>query len=315
MSAEVESMFSARLTPWHQLGTVVPSELTAREALTAAELDWQVTKEPLHTFTEDGAQTVETHVATVRDSDSSILGVVGSGYEVIQNQTMLEWAENLIDTGEAQFTTAGSLRDGKIVFAALELNVDMQLPGNDKIMPYLIVASSHDASLSFKAFTSPTRVVCMNTLRMAIAKTQTSWTIKHTATADYRLDAARRMLGLTIGYYDEFSAAAHAMVDQEIREVGYRNIQKKLLPVPKKATTRSKDRVLTERNKMDRFYTSGTVGEFKGTAWGVFNAVNEYETWGKAVKGQSRAERHALRAMNDDFPLTTKAHKLLAERV
>ncbi len=315
MSAEVESMFSARLTPWHQLGTVVPSELTAREALVAAELDWTVSKEPMHTMTAEGMRMIDTHEATVRSSDSSVLGVVGKGYEVIQNSTMLDWAENLVDTGDAQFTTAGSLRDGKIVFAALELNADMQLPGNDKIMPYLIVASSHDMSLSFKAFTSPTRVVCMNTLRMAIGRTQTSWTIKHTATADYRLDAARRVLGLTIGYYDEFSAAAHAMVDQEVRDVGYRNIQKKLLPTPKKATTRQKDRVLTERHKMDRFYTSGTVGEFKGTAWGVFNAVNEYETWGKAVKGQSRSERHALRAMNDDFPMTVKAQKLLAERV
>lgn len=314
MSHEVETMFS-RTTPWHELGRVTGKNLTARQALIQAELDWTVSKQPLYAMTHEGFQAVKDKVATVRSTDASVLGVVGSGYEPIQNVTMLEWAENLVDAGDARFVSAGSLREGKVVFCTLEIDADVELPGQrGQVKPYLTVASSHDSSLAFKAFTSPTIVVCMNTLRLAQQNSRSSWSIRHTSSADMRLEQARRMLGLVIGYYDEFSKTAHAMIDSYVSDAGYESLVKKIVPKPKaNATQRQSDNVAVARRRLTGLWNGTTLGDFRNTAWGALNAVNEYELWYKQIRGQQRAERHALRVLNDDFPLTEKAQKILVD--
>ncbi len=310
MSHEVETMFS-RTTPWHELGNISGRNLTAQEALIAGELDWQVEKQPLWTLTSNGFTEIDDQVATVRDSDGSVLGIVGKHYEPIQNEKMLTWAETLIDSGDANFVSAGSLRNGKIVFCTLEIDCDVDLPGQEgQVKPYLTVATSHNASLAFKAFTSPTIVVCMNTLRMAQRNSRSSWTIRHTTSADFRLEAARRMLGMVIGYYDEFSKQAHALIDKTISDTDFTWLGRAVLPMPKDPTQRVEDRVRTQRRQLNMIWNGHTLGDFRGTAWGALNAVNEYELWYKKVKGD-RAERHALRVLNDDFPMTEKAQKIL----
>jgi len=311
MAHEVETMVSARLTPWHQLGVVVEKEMTAAEALVLGGLDWKVEKRSLLTETDEFYIPVESHMAIVRDSDMSVLGVVGKDYEPIQNERWLQWAELLTDTGEAQFTTAGSLRQGRIVFACLEVNTKVELPGGDKIMPYLVVASSHDGSHALKAFTSPIRVVCKNTLDMALNAQGSSFMIKHTLNADWRLDTARRMLGLVIGYYDELSKEATAMIEQTVVDAQFDALVRHVLPIREDEwTPRQVDMARLRRAQVHTLYKGETIGDFRGTAWGAFNAVNEYELWERRVKGD-RAERHALRALNHDFPLSHKAHTYL----
>lgn len=311
MAHEVESMFS-RTTPWHELGRVTGRNLTAEQALVQSGLDWKVEKQPIYALTSEGFKQVEDKVATVRDKDASVLGVVGSGYEPIQNDKMLEWAEGLVDAGDARFISAGSLREGKVVFTTLEVDAEVELPGHrGQVKPYLTVASSHDASLAFKAFTSPTIVVCMNTLRMAQRNSQSSWTVRHTVSADLRLEQARRMLGLVIGYYDEFTKQAHQMIDQYVTDSEFQRLTDTILPAAKAdATQRQKDNVAVARRRLGQVWNGHTLGDFRNTAWGALNAVNEYELWFKNVKGE-RAERHALRVLNDDFPLTEKAQKIL----
>lgn len=311
MPHEVETMFSARLTPWHELGVITPRELTAVEALEVAHIDWTVTKRPLISEVEAGWVPVESHVAIVRDSDDSVLGVVGKDYEPIQNERMLTWAELLVDTGEAQFTTAGSLRGGRIVFACLEINREIHLPGGDELVPYFIVATSHDGSHAMKAFTSTTRVVCKNTLDASERGKKSSFSIRHTLNSEWRLETARQMLGMVMGYYDEFTAKAVAMIQQTVTDDEFTRMVRYLMPEPHEATPRQKELVAVARRQVHTLHQGTTIGEFRNTGWGAFNAVNEFELWGKRVKG-SRAERHALRALDRDFPLTVKAEKFLA---
>lgn len=311
MAAEVETMVSARLTPWHQLGVVVDKEMKAAEALVLGGLDWKVEKRPMLTETDEFYIPVESHVAIVRDSDMSVLGVVGKDYEPIQNERMLSWAELLCDTGEAQFTTAGSLRGGRVVFACLEINKVIDLPGGEKIIPYFVAASSHDGSHAMKGLTSPTRVVCMNTLQMAMRNAASSFSIRHTLNADWRLDTARKMLGLVIGYYDELVLEVEAMIEQPMIDAEFEAMVKHIFPIREDEwTPRQVDAAKTRRRQVHTLYSGETIGDFRGTAWGAFNAVNEYELWERRVKGD-RAERHALRALNGDFPLTHKAHTYL----
>jgi phage/plasmid-like protein (TIGR03299 family) len=301
-------MVSARITPWHELGVVVEKNMRAREALVLASLDWTVEKWPLYAESHDiMAVGVDTHMATVRSTDARVLGVVGKDYEPIQNERMLTWAELVVDTGEAQFTTAGSLRNGQIVFACLEVDTTVKLPGGDQILPYFVVATSHDGSHALKAFTSPIRVVCKNTLDMALGKAGASFSIRHTLNSDWRLESARRMLGMVVGYYDSLGIEAGRLVSQTIIDAEFNRMVADIFPVPEDPTPRQRDVTHLRRAQVKTLYHGETIGQFRGTAWGAFNAVNEYELWERRVKG-SRAERHALRALNRDFPLTHKAH-------
>lgn len=311
MSHEVETAFYARVPAWHGLGVVTPKELTAAEALVTAKLDWQVERAPLYVEKGDGLKLVSSHVATVRDRDHKVLGVVGAGYQPIQNERMLTWAELLVDTGEAQFTTAGSLRGGRIVFACLEINREIHLPGGDEVVPYFVVASSHDGSHAMRAFTSPIRPECSNMLAMAYARKRSSFHIRHTLNNDWRLDHARTQLRMVMGYYDEFDARAQAMIAQSVTDREFEAMVEAIMPEREDATPRQSQLLAMARSQVKAYHEGPSIGEYRNTGWGAFNAVNEYELWGKGVKG-SRAERQALRALNGDFPLTFKAEAFLA---
>ena len=145
MPAEVETMFSAREVPWHGIGTVVPDALTAEEAIRESGLDWEVTKEPF--FVKDSSG--EYHLAprfyaTVRSTDGRILGSVKEDYTVFQNRDAFSFADNLVDSGEAKYETAGSLFHGAWVWLTMKMPKQVLIAGDDPVDMYLLLNSSHD---------------------------------------------------------------------------------------------------------------------------------------------------------------------------
>jgi phage/plasmid-like protein (TIGR03299 family) len=313
MSAEVETMFSGQgITPWHRMGPVIEGKLRADEARVVAELDWEVNLAPVYVMTDDGMIEQEDRKATVRDRDQKVLGLVSSTYEVIQNEQMFDYVEALLDTDEANFVTAGSLRGGKLVWATLELDQKLlDIPG-DEVWPYLTTVSSHDGSNAWKTFLTGTRVVCKNTLDLAMATRGATWSVRHTVNADRRMEEARRTLKLTIGQMDEFSKQAHKMIDQTITEKQFDNLVKRVMPLPAEATDRQKANAEQKTETLRTIWGSDRIGHFHGTAWGAMNAFNEYELWHRGEVGAS-AESHAIRAIHHMFPITTKAYKELVK--
>ena len=119
MAHEVETMFSAREVPWHKLGKIVDTELTAKEAIIAGGMDWRCEEHPLYLRGQaevDGipviGQSAPEHKAIVRASDSSILGIVKNSYHIIQNSECFDFMDDVIGSGQAVYHTAGSLRNG-----------------------------------------------------------------------------------------------------------------------------------------------------------------------------------------------------------
>lgn len=301
-----------RQSPWVALGTQTNNLLTAEQALVEAGLDWTVEKRDLFTLGNDGLfAEVPDKKATVIAESGQVLGVVGKTYEPIQNDRILTWAESLIATDKAAFTSAGALRGGRLVFASLVLDKPVDLPGDDRIDPYLVVASSHDGTQAFRAVTSPLRVVCTNTLVLALRSAKSSWTIRHTVSADFRLQAARELLGLTFGYYDALSMEAFKLADQRVFDREFERIVDQLIPMPKDASPRVASNVSERRAQLRAVYDGPTIEHFRGTGWGVLNAVNEYELWHTRVQGH-RLERQAVRNFNGEFPFTERARQLLA---
>lgn len=145
MSANVETMFFTRVTPWHGLGTRVEEAPGSKEALVLAGLDWKVVQKPI--VTEDGLP-VNGFKANIRDRDSQVLGVVTNRYKVVQNEDAFAFTDKLLGEG-VTYETAGSLQDGRRTWILAKLPQRYIISG-DEITPYLVFMNSHDGTGAIK---------------------------------------------------------------------------------------------------------------------------------------------------------------------
>ena len=174
MSANVESMFyTGREVPWHGQGVSVESAPTSADAIRLAGLDWNVVQEDVYA---DGVKAAGWR-ANIRDTDRKILGIVSDRYRIVQNGEAFAFTDDLIG-GEVRYETAGSLRDGRTVWLLARLP-DREIVG-DKTETYLCFTNNHDGTGAIRACMTPVRVVCNNTLNLALSTARRSWSVKHT---------------------------------------------------------------------------------------------------------------------------------------
>ena len=268
MAHEVETMFSAREVPWHGLGTVTEDVLTAADAIVAAGLDWKVETHPLYADVAGDKQLIEGRKAIVRDSDHSVLGLVSDRYVPFQNEEAFEFVDTLVDSGEAKYETAGSLRHGKVVFLTMKVPMEMKVAGEDAHDMYLLLRTSHDGSKAISVYVTPIRVVCQNTMAVGVNMAKQSWSIKHISTVAGRLQEARDTLQLTFDYSEEFVKMGNQLVNTKLTEDELVAILEDVIP------ERPKTPEVID-TMMDLYKNSPTNG-YEGTAWGGFNAFTEF---------------------------------------
>ena len=195
MPANVETMFSVRETPWHGLGRIVMDAPASREALELAGLDWQVESRNIYSGT--GAM-IPGYRANVRSTDDAVLGVVSDRYRIVQNEEAFQFTDDLLGEG-VTYETAGSLQGGKKVWMLARLPRKYLIAG-DQVVPYLVIFNSHDGSSGVKVAMTPIRVVCQNTLNLALNTAKRSWTARHTENVLLRVQDARETLQLASNY-------------------------------------------------------------------------------------------------------------------
>lgn len=172
MSHEVESMAWTHQVPWHGLGAEVNDNLSYKEMLVAAGLDWTVSLRPTSFKGADGKQhSMKDRYVLARDSDDAPLSIAGGRYKPVQNEEALRFFDSFVKAGKAKMDTAGSLRGGKLVWGLAKLGADFKLPDGDAVKGYLLLASPHEVGRSLLARTTAIRVVCANTMAMATAGT------------------------------------------------------------------------------------------------------------------------------------------------
>ena len=191
MPANVETMFSVRETPWHGLGRIIMDAPASREALELAGLDWQVESRNIYSGT--GAM-IPGYRANVRSTDDAVLGVVSDRYRIVQNEEAFQFTDDLLGEG-VTYETAGSLQGGKKVWMLARLPRKYLIAG-DQVEPYLVIFNSHDGSSGVKVAMTPIRVVCQNTLNLALNTAKRSWTARHTENVLLRVQDARETLQL-----------------------------------------------------------------------------------------------------------------------
>ena len=314
----VASFASFREPAWHGLGTVFDTEKNTNEMLVAANLNnWNVRLEdmpiPSHLTSDKQYQyVVRTNPTTNTQTD--VLGVVGERYHVLQNEDLFSFGDNILDGG-GRWETAGSLRGGRVVFGSLALERETVLDPNgvaDVIKTYLLINTSHDGSVAIQASITPVRVVCANTLNVALNRTKKkdgvkqSFKIRHTQTAEGKITVAREALGMANAYMTEFDKMAHAMIAKEISAQDFNNIILAAYPKPDLDT---KGAVKKWENKVDMIndiYTGEFNGMIAGNAWGAFNALTERLDWYRSARG---GNNESILAAASGFDPATNAEK------
>ena len=197
---------------WHGLGTVVTEYPNSQDALKHAGLDFEVLKAPnIHRVPAivdangkeviAGRDEVSTRsFFTYRDDTAQVLGArVGSDYTPVQNRNAFEFFDAIVGGGDGiQYETAGALGDGERIFITAKLPSYIKVGAGDKDMieKYLFLTNSHDGTSSIIAAFTPIRIVCNNTLTMALGNMQNTVRITHTKTADARLKLAHKVMGI-----------------------------------------------------------------------------------------------------------------------
>jgi phage/plasmid-like protein (TIGR03299 family) len=289
-SGEVSLAVNLRNNPaWHSFANHVFSKdenVTTADMLAKAKLaDWNVQLEPVSDLIPDNYTQVGENYLVVRDNPDTegqkdILATVGSRYKTVQNEELFAFADNLHDGNEdVVWESAGSLKSGRVVFGTMSIPRTMILDpegANDKTNLYLVVYTSHDGSVAVQSAITPVRVMCQNTLNLAMRRAKQSFKIRHTQTVEGRIAQARETLGLTFNYMDEFEKQAQELFKVEVTNAKFSEIINKMYPKPE---SDKKGSIKKWENKVvlldELYHNSPTNANIKGTAWGVVNALTE----------------------------------------
>ena len=320
-----EVAFALRGAPaWHNLANRIfakDEEVTTQLMLDEAKLsNWNVRLSPITDHISDTWNDVSNSHLVLRtnpfNGGTDVLANVGKRYKVVQNEELFAFADNIHDADpNCRWESAGSLRSGKVVFGTVEIPRTMVLDpqgANDETKLYLIVWTSHDGSVAVQAAVTPVRVVCQNTLNLAMRNAKQSFKIRHTQTAEGKIQIARETLGLTLGYFDEFEKQAQELFATEVTDKKFHEIIRAIYPKPEKDT---KGALTKWENKVtlidDLYFNSPTQANIKGNAWGVVNALTERLDYFRTARGNS--ESLMAGASGFDPVLTAEKNKIVKQ--
>lgn len=307
MAANVESMFYVRETPWHGLGTRVQEAPSSSEALIKAGLDWNVVQEPIYTETEE---LIEGYKANVRDSDRKVLGVVTDRYKVIQNQEAFAFTDELLGEG-VRYETAGSLQGGKKVWLLAHMPHEYIISG-ERISLYLLFSNTHDGSGAIKVALTPIRVVCQNTLNLALSQASRSWSMIHTGNIQNKLQEAKDTLFMAEKYMDNLGKEFETLRMQSMTDKQVMEFIETLLPIEDNATSQQKRNMkrLQEDMKM-RYFDAPDLQDVGRNAYRFINAVSDFATHAEPLRKTANYKENLFSRTVEGHPLIDKAYQMV----
>lgn len=307
MAALVESMFSVRKIPWHGLGTIVAEAPTSVDAIRLAGLDWTVEQEPIYTqFNE----LVEGHKANVRSSDRKVLGVVSDRYKVVQNVDAFSFTDELLGKG-VRYETAGSLMEGRKVWLLARLSKEYILAG-ERISPYLVFSNTHDGSGSVKVAITPVRVVCNNTLNLALSTAKRSFSMIHMGKIQDKIQEAKDTLFMAEEYMDCLGVEFEQLRRQKVTDAQVKEYIEQLLPMEKEPTPiQSKNIIRLREDMMKRYYDAPDLQKVGNNAYRFINAVSDFATHSNPLRRTANYNENLFARTVDGNPLIDKAYQLV----
>ena len=306
MPAEVETMFSARVKPWHGLGTVVAECPDSQEAVKLAGLDWKVEQKDVYA---DSWNRIPGYKANVRDFDQSVLGV-SDRYQVVQNEEAFAFTDELLGEG-VRYETAGSLQGGRRVFLLARLPQRFIIAG-DEITPYFVIMNSHDASCSIKAAMTPVRVVCQNTLNLAFRTAKRTWMTKHTSNIMERIDDAKMTLQFAEQYMQEMGKGVDTLVRKKLTDKKAMEFMSEFFPVTEELSSAQKKNNLTLLNDMKaRYFDAPDLQGTGKNGYRFINAVSDFATHAEPIRRTKNFRENLFLKTVEGNPMIDKAYQMV----
>lgn len=307
MSAEVETMFYTRTAPWHGLGTRVEDAPGSKEALEAAGLNWQVIQKEI--CTQDG-RIIPGFRANIRDQDQRVLGVVTNRYKVVQNEEAFAFTDQLLGEGVI-YETAGSLQDGRRTWILARLPQRYIISG-DEITPYLVFMNSHDGTGAIKAAMTPVRVVCQNTLNLALATAKRSWSTNHTGDIRGKLKDAEQTLLYAGHYMKELGKAIDQLNQIRLSDQRVYEYIDELFPIMEEATEMQKKNIVRLREEVKlRYFEAPDLRNTGKNAYRFINAVSDFATHAKPLKERTNYRENLFGRTVEGNILIDKAYQMV----
>lgn len=307
MLAAVETMFYTREKPWHGLGTMVMEAPDSKKALELAGLDWTVFQKELTTI--DGIP-VSGFKANLRSTDNLVLGVVSDRYKVVQNEEAFAFTDALLGEG-VQYETAGSLQNGRRTWILAKLPQKYIISG-DEITPYLVFMNSHDGSGAIKAAMTPIRVVCMNTLNLALSTAKRSWSTNHVGDIKGKLEDARYTLLYADEYMTELGKAIDSLNRTKLSDRKVYEYIDALFPLVDNASQQQKKNILRLKEDVKmRYFDAPDLKDVGKNGYRFVNAVSDFATHAKPLKERANYKENLFARTIDGNAMIDRAYELV----
>ena len=308
MVANVETMFSVRERPWHGLGTVVESAPSSKEALELAGLDWQVHQKDISVL---WGRTIPGYKANVRDTDGAVLGVVTDKYRVVQNEDAFAFTDELLGEG-VKYETAGSLNGGKKVWILARLPREYVISG-ERISPYLVFSNTHDGSGAIRVAITPIRVVCNNTLNLALARAERSFSMIHTGNINEKFEEAKKTLFMADTYMEELGKEFERLRSIKVSDAQVEEYVNMLIPLDEDATATQIKNARTLRNDiLTRYFDAPDLKVLGKNAYRFVNAASDFATHANPLRRTANFKENLFAKTVDGNPFIDRAYQLVA---
>ena len=274
MAHMVETMAYAGATPWHGLGVQVPSDLSPAQMLEKAGLNWTVRKVPAFADI-DGQKTNVGWSALVRSSDSEMLSVVSNDWNPVQNHEAFEFFHEYCAAGDMEMHTAGSLRDGQIVWVLAKIKESFELFKGDTVESYLLFTNPHKFGQSIDVRFTPIRVVCNNTLTLSLAQNADRM-VKKSHRTEFDPAQVKEQLGIATDKLAKYKEMAAFLGSKRYTNESLKDYFNRIFPVlvyNKEKGPQRKELSKSATRALEVINTQPGAQYAEGSWWQAFNAV------------------------------------------
>jgi phage/plasmid-like protein (TIGR03299 family) len=323
-----DDMFSVHQVPWHGLGNVLTDYPTINEAKEQSGLNWTASIKPSFYEAEPGVFVrIQGANAVIRNDINIPIGTVGDRYEIYQNDEMWQFIETMQMISKGQLETAGSLRNGSTTWVLMTTGVSEYING-DPIENFSLFRNSFDGSSNIQILETNIRVVCHNTLSIALKGAKNVFNVRHTASAQEQLAEVEKALGLKEKHRMKFAELMAHLASFKLTSTQMNDfVENVVFPMPTKISQiggevvsveeASKKAVTTRANKVEALKNlietgAGTnIDGVKGTAYGLYQAIVEWTDHVKGLKVTKNRDRkevafeNAFWGTGADFKQTT----------
>lgn len=298
MPARVQTIAYYGDVPWHRLGKQVPKWIKAKEMIQAAGLDWQVRLQPARGARKINRKGEFSRYEVLRvprpneEETEVLLGVVSRRYQPLQNSEAFSFFDPIVSEGQAYFETAGALGEGERIWVMAKMPDAMEIVRGDECFKYLLLSNTHTGEGSVIVKFTSVRVVCQNTLMLAMDDGQKAYRVRHSKMMQFRLDELSKFLAITQHVFqkaeEEFKHLAKVQMKGD-------RLQHYLEAVFPRTEKQKKERVIPQRwkdvHKVVESQPDLRINGVRGTLWGAYNAITRFEDYKKPMQEEVADQR------------------------